>query len=67
LVGRRSQVAERDRAKVLGLVRGQDQAQVIAHYGDFVQLERLKMNSQFGAKRTLVSAMPNEMGASDAV
>jgi len=25
------------------------------------------MNSQFGAKRTLVSAMPNEMGASDAV
>ncbi len=30
-----------------------------AHYGEFVQLERLKMNSQFGAKRTLVSAKPN--------
>ncbi len=28
-MGRRSQVAEGDRAKVLGLVRGQDQAQVI--------------------------------------
>jgi len=41
--------------------------EVCAHYGEFVQLERLKMNSQFGAKRTLVSAMPNEMGASDAV
>jgi hypothetical protein len=33
--------------------------QVGAHYGEFVQWERRKANGQFGANRTLVSAMPN--------
>ncbi len=31
----------------------------IAHYGEFVQWERWKANGQFGAKRTVVSVMPN--------
>jgi hypothetical protein len=30
-----------------------------AYYREFVQLERLKKNSQFGANRTVVSVMPN--------
>jgi hypothetical protein len=38
-----------------------------AHYGDFVQLERRKANGQFGATRTVVSVMPNGVGAIDAV
>jgi hypothetical protein len=29
-----------------------------AYYGDFVQLERLKKDGQFGANRTVVSVMP---------
>jgi hypothetical protein len=38
-----------------------------AHYGEFVQWERRKANAQFGAKRTLVSLMPNGLVASDVV
>src|SRR5689334_22281406 len=32
-----------------------------AHYREFVQVERRKTNSQFGANRTLVLAMPNRV------
>jgi len=34
---------------------------ISAHYGEFVQWERWKANGQFGAKRTVVSVMPNEV------
>jgi hypothetical protein len=33
--------------------------EVGAHYGEFVQLERLKKNGRFGGKRTAGLVMPN--------
>jgi hypothetical protein len=46
---------------------GEPAQSAAAHYGDFVQLERLKNDGQFGAKRTVVSVMPNGVGAIDGV
>jgi hypothetical protein len=38
-----------------------------AYYREFVQLERLKKNSQFGANRTLVFGDAERSGGGDAV
>ncbi len=38
-----------------------------AHYREFVQLERLKKNSQFGANRTVVFGDAERGGGRDAV
>ena len=39
--------------------RRETRAPFAAYYREFVQLERLKKNSQFGANRTLVFGEPN--------
>jgi hypothetical protein len=39
----------------------------VAYYREFVQLERLKKNSQFGANRTVVFGDAEQGGGRDAV
>jgi len=46
-----------ERAHVVGHSSGG----TIAHYGEFVQLERWKANGQFGVNRTVVSVRSNEL------
>jgi hypothetical protein len=54
-----SQRTERDKLVRTQASQAEESMAAVAHYRAFVQWERWKANGRFGAKRTVVSVMPN--------